>query len=380
VVFQLLPLTHLCQASGIWRDPAWQGIIRPRETVEVSVNLAELKWSTSQDALSSRWCAPSRTLRDVVSRGRYRLNCCVASPPDPISGQTCFHLDSSCVEFAIAGDLGNKIARIKEILGDSTASRAEVHPALYEARRWRAVEATPEICARLLQDPEEETRFMCAWVLTSMDDVASIPHLIEGLNDPSKKVREKCLVAIQHRAVEYAGEDFTSWKRWWMASGEHQSRLPWGKPAGNLQIKISSSKTHYRVREPVWLNVMFRIAENPQVLAPAVECSDQRANGEALYFTFTVKGQTGREFAVVNPTVCKERCQWTHFGVSFTHMHRCRILLNKWKMKTLDGVVDLTEWPGVYTVKAVFSPRSPDPKVWRGTAMSNPLTITVSAK
>jgi hypothetical protein len=392
--FSIRALTHYERLTTTWDDsshfklalgPAQKAlsaeklVLMPFQKVVLKVNLNDALWHTSRDEFRSDWTGTHKKLGDVMPRGKYSVTCAAAFPGSKHKPTVC-DIQSNAVDLSVPPDSGGRIESLRKTLADPKSTRESLWEALQQASIWRATEVVEQISERLLHDEDEQTRRQCARVLRRIADDTVVPQLIEALRDDSYHVRTECHHALLAMTPLECPDEYSYWREWWMRNGKSQRQIPWGRPEGNLQMRITTSRTVYVQGEDVNLSIMFRTVSNLPLLLPRIESESPEANADTAFFTLEATDENGRQINLAKAEPRLDMCRITHYNAALSGARNRRLPLNRWKIRTDAGEHNFCDVPGVYTLRLTFSPIHSDERLWKGTIQSNPLTISILAK
>lgn len=380
--FGVLPINHLSIMMGWWRKDDNRITLNPGDKYEENISLNDVKWRDFRSLHSSSWPPPKR-FTEVITKGEYQISCSYNDyeGKEKDEGPTVYR--SNTIKIKVESDVGGKIAKYLSVLRNENASRDEVSEAFYMFRIWRTKEAIDEIGTRLLEDRDDEIRLMAAHALSLIHEPEAIPCLLQGLKDANRRVRESCRATLRSLtgAESFSGHfgtNYEKWSKWWEETGKRQISMPWGEPVKGLSFKITTNKEVYTAGEKIWINCMLKNVGAKYIHIPLIHARIEPINDETLYFDFVVKEKSRGVLTIIKPEAHWEEGLGSHYGAAYSHMHVIQLLLNKWRAKTKEGSRSLSELPGVYTIYAIYKPKTNNPEVWTGTLTSNTITLTIA--
>ncbi len=372
--FDVIPINHSGIMTGSWRKGDNRITLNPGEGYEENIILNDLKCMDFRYMHLSHLPPPKR-FTEVITKGEYQISCCYNDyeGKEKNEGPTVYR--SNTINIKVESDVGGKIAKCLSVLRNQNAPREEVSEAFYMLRIWRTKEAIDEICTRLLEDKEDEIRLMAAHALSLIHEPEAIPCLLQALKDTNRRVRESCRATLRSLTGAesfsgHLGTNYEKWNKWWEETGKRQLSMPWGEPENGLSFKITTNKEVYIVGEKVWINCMLKNVGAPQIRIPLI-------HPKTLYFDFVVKEKSRGALTTLKPEAQWEEGVGSHYGANYSHMRVVQLLLNKWRVKTKEGFISLSELPGVYTIYAIYKPKTNNPKVWTGTLTSSTIMLTI---
>ncbi len=379
--FGVIPINHSGSMTGWWRKDANRIRLNPGDKYEENITLNDLEWRDFRSMYLSSLPPPKR-FTEVITKGEYRISCSYNDyeGKEKDEGPTVYR--SNTINIKVESDVGGKIAKCLSVLRNQNAPREEVSEAFHMLRIWRTKEAIDQISTRLLEDKEDEIRLLAAHALSLIHEPEAIPCLLQALKDTNRRVRESCRATLRSlTGAEFfsgpLGTNYEKWNKWWEETGKRQLSMPWGEPENGLSFKIATRKEVYTVGEKVWINCMFKNVGGKKIRIPLIHDMIEPINVETLYFDFVVKEKSRGALTTLKPEAQWEEGLGSHYGANYSHMRVVQLLLNKWKVKTKEGFISLSELPGVYTIYAIYKPKTNNPKVWTGTLTSSTITLTI---